>query len=429
MAPFIVIGLFGLLALGIPVGIALAGIGMLGTGMLVSFQAMMSIVRTVPIEVGHSYELITIPMFILMAEFVVVSGVADKLFHAMAVWLGRVKGGLAVATAMAGAGMGAISGSSTAAAAALSSTSIPAMERAGYEPRFSCGVVAVSGTLSMLIPPSLALILYGIITEQSVGKLLIAGVVPGIVVMLAIIATVWVILWFHPERAPPAQSYPWSEKLAITREVWPMIVLLLMVTGVIYGGIATPTEAAGLGAFGALLITAIKGKLNRHTLIEALARASRATCMILLIVVGAKIFGVVLTLTQVTQGFVAFATSLDTSPYVILAMIIMVYLVLGCFMDQVAAMILTVPITAPVVVALGFDPIWFGVIVVVTAEIGMITPPLGLNAFIVARYAKRPLSEVFSGLWPHIIAHLLVLALLCAFPQIVLWLPSTAAAQ
>ena len=275
MAAFLVIGLFGLLAVGVPVGIALAGVGMAGTSMMVGLPAMMSILKTLPIDVAQSYELITIPMFILMAELVVVSGVAEKLFEAMAIWLGRVKGGLAVATALAGAGMGAISGSSTAAAAALSSTSVPAMAKAGYESRFSCGVVAVSGTLSMLIPPSLALILYGIITETSVGKLLIAGIVPGLVVMLAIIATVRLLLWRYPERAPDTETYPWSAKFAALTEVWPMLLLLFLVTGIIYAGVATPTEAAGLGAFGALVVTAIKGRLTRRTLVDAL-RGRRA---------------------------------------------------------------------------------------------------------------------------------------------------------
>lgn len=429
MAPAIVIGLFVFLAIGIPVGVALAAVGMIGTSLMTSIGPMLSIIKTMPMSVGQSYELITIPMFILMAELIVVSGIANQLFESVAIWVGRLRGGLAVATAFAGAGFGAISGSSTAAAAALSSTSIPAMRKAGYENKFSCGVVAVSGTLSMLIPPSLALILYGIITEISIGKLLIAGIIPGIVVMLAIIATVHILLWRHPDWAPQSDGYSFAEKLAALVNVWPMILLIMLVTGVIYLGIATPTEAAGLGAFGALVITWAKGKLTRGSLAEALARSARATCMILLIVVGAHVFGIVLTLTQATQHFVAYAQSLDTSPYVILALILAVFIILGCFMDQVAILILAVPITAPVVIALGFDPIWFGVVVVVTAEIGMITPPLGLNAFIVSRYSGQPLLDVFRGVWPHILAHVAVIILLVVFPQLALWLPSTAATR
>ncbi|MGF7158849.1 tripartite ATP-independent transporter DctM subunit [Rhodoligotrophos appendicifer] len=427
MAPFIILSLFAALAIGMPVGIALATIGMGGIALSVGPGAMMGIIETIPLSVTHSYELITIPMFILMAELIVVSGVAERLFEAVSIWVGRIRGGLAVATALAGAGFGAISGSSTAAAAALSSTSIPAMMRAGYDPKFSCGVVAVSGTLAMLIPPSLALVLYGIIAEVSIARLLIAGIIPGIIVTLAIILTVQFLLWRDPSLAPASNPRRMADKIRAMAEIWPMLLLLFMVTGVIYLGIATPTEASGLGAAGALLITVMKGKLNWSTFSDAMSRTLRASCMILLIVVGAKIFGVVLTLTQITQTFVATVSGWDTSPYVVLSMIILVYLIMGCFMDQVATLILTVPITVPVILALGFDPVWFGVIVVVTAEIGMITPPLGLNAFIVSRYAKRPLGEVFSGLWPHIIAHLIVIAVLVIFPQLVMWLPNTTA--
>jgi tripartite ATP-independent transporter DctM subunit len=364
-------------------------------------------------------------MFILMAELVVASGIADGLFHAMSVWIGRVRGGLAVATALAGAGFGAISGSSTASAAALSATSIPAMMKAGYEPRFSCGVVAVSGTLAMLIPPSIALVLYGLIAEVSIADLLIGGVIPGILVTLAIVATVYVLLWRDPKLAPETRSYSLQEKLAALREVGPMLALLFLVTGVIYLGVATPTEAAALGAFGALVLTGAVGKLSFKMLQRVLARSARATCMILMIVIGAHIFGFYLTLSQVTQNTVGFLTGLDTSPYVIMALIVVVYILLGCFMDQLAILILTVPIAVPAITALGFDPVWFGVVVVVTAEVGMITPPLGLNVFVVARYSGRPLEEIFAGIAPHVVAHLVVIAALIAWPSLVLWLPST----
>lgn len=426
MTPILVIGfLFALLAIGTPVGFALAIAGAAGLFATAGSVAMVGVLQTTPFSVANSYELIAIPMFILMAELVVASGIADGLFHAMSVWIGRVRGGLAVATALAGAGFGAISGSSTASAAALSATSIPAMLRAGYEPRFSCGVVAISGTLAMLIPPSIALVLYGIIAEVSIADLLIGGVIPGLLVTAAIIATIYVLIWRDPALAPATRSYSWREKLAALHEVGPMLALLLIVTGVIYLGIATPTEASALGAFGALVLTAMVGKLTWTTLLSVLTRAARATCMILMIVIGASIFGFFLTLTQVTQGTVSFVTSLDVSPYVIMALIVALYIVLGCFMDQLAILILTVPIAVPAIKALGFDPVWFGVLVVVTAEVGMITPPLGLNVFVVSRYSGRPLAEIFSGIAPHVIAHIIVIGLLIAFPALVLWLPGT----
>ncbi|MHC5655976.1 TRAP transporter large permease [Stappia sp.] len=426
MTPLLIIGLlFVLLAIGTPVGFALAISGVAGLFSLAGIAATIGVIETTPFSVANSYELITIPMFILMAELVVASGIADGLFHAMSVWIGRVRGGLAVATALAGAGFGAISGSSTASAAALSATSIPAMMKAGYEPRFSCGVVAVSGTLAMLIPPSIALVLYGLIAEVSIADLLIGGVIPGILVTLAIVATVYVLLWRDPKLAPETRSYSLQEKLAALREVGPMLALLFLVTGVIYLGVATPTEAAALGAFGALVLTGAVGKLSFKMLQRVLARSARATCMILMIVIGAHIFGFYLTLSQVTQNTVGFLTGLDTSPYVIMALIVVVYILLGCFMDQLAILILTVPIAVPAITALGFDPVWFGVVVVVTAEVGMITPPLGLNVFVVARYSGRPLEEIFAGIAPHVVAHLVVIAALIAWPSLVLWLPST----
>lgn len=426
MTSLAIIGLlFALLAIGMPVGFAMAVAGALGLLFTAGLAATIGVLETTPFSVTNSYELIAIPMFILMAELVVASGIADGLFHAMSVWIGRVKGGLAVATALAGAGFGAISGSSTASAAALSATSIPAMTRAGYEPKFSCGVVAISGTLAMLIPPSIALVLYGIIAEVSIADLLIGGVIPGLLVTFAIIATVYALIWHDPSIAPAGRYYSWADKFAALKQVGPMLALLFLVTGVIYVGIATPTEAAALGAFGALVLTAAVGKLTYPTLRHVLARSARATCMILMIVIGAHIFGFFLTLTQVTQMTVAFITSLDVSPYVVMAMIVLVYIILGCFMDQLAILILTVPIVVPAIKALGFDPVWFGVIVVVTAEVGMVTPPLGLNVFVVSRYSGRPLEEIFAGIAPHVVAHLLVIAALIAWPGLVLWLPST----
>lgn len=421
----VVIGLLVLLLIGVPVGFALTFTGLIGLTAFVGFDGALSVLATSPLSTTNGYELIAVPLFILMAEFVIVSGIAERLFQAITIWVGRLPGGLAVATALAGAGFGAISGSSTAAAAALSSTSIPAMNRAGYEPKFSAGVVAVSGTLAMLIPPSIVLVLYGIIVEESIAALLIGSIIPGVLVTLAIIATVYGLLWRDPSLAPTAKAWPMRDKFQALRHIGPMLVLLLCVTGSIYLGVATPTEAAGLGAFGAFVIAAVFKTLTWNSVWGALSRAVRATCMIFLIIIGAHIFGYVLTLGQITPGFVSWITTLDVSPYVVMAGIILFYMVLGCFMDQLAILILTVPVMVPAIVSLGFDPVWFGVVVVVTAEVGMITPPLGMNVFVVARYAGRPLSEIFHGVMPHVFAHIIVIAILVAFPQLVLWLPAT----
>ncbi len=425
MLATVIVGLLLLLlAGGVPVGFALAIAGAAGLVAFGGFGLLTGILSTTPLSTVNSYELISIPMFILMAEFVILSGIADTLFKAAAAWVGRLPGGLGIATALSGAGFGAISGSSTAAAATLSATSIPAMLAQGYEPRMACGVVAISGTLAMLIPPSIALILYGIVAEVSVGKLLIGGVVPGILVTITIALTVWLLVWQVPSRAPRGTGYSWRQKIASLRGVWPMLLLLGSVTGVIYTGIATPTEASAIGATGALLIAALLRRLDARTLLEACIRALRSTCMIFMILLGAHIFGYFFTLTGVTQQLVQAVGALQVSPWMVMTVILAIVLVLGCFLDQIAILVLTVPIALPIVVKLGFDPVWFGVIMIVVGEVGMVTPPVGLNAFVVARYSGRPLADVFIGVWPHVLAHLVLIAILVAWPQLVLWLPS-----
>jgi tripartite ATP-independent transporter DctM subunit len=329
-----------------------------------------------------------------------------------------------MATALAGAGFGAISGSSTASAATLSSTTMPAMLKQGYEPKLAGGVVAISGTLAMLIPPSIALVLYGIIADVSIGKLLIGGVIPGILVTLVIMGTVWALVMMDPDSAPRGRAYTMREKLTSLKVVGPMVFLFMAVTGVIYTGVATPTEASGLGAFGAFLIAVKERKVTLASLSKALVHAAHASCMIVMIVVCAKVFGYYFTLTQSTQAIVQWVGALHVHPLVVMAFILFGYLVLGCLMDQVAILILTVPIVLPLVKSLGFDPVWFGVIIIVMAEVGLVTPPVGLNVFVVARYAKRPLAEIFGGVWPHVFSHLVLLAFMVFFPSIILWLPS-----
>jgi C4-dicarboxylate transporter, DctM subunit len=419
------VALLVLLFLGMPVAFALGIAGMLGLYLVGGADMVLGILRSTPLATTSSYELITVPMFMLMAEFIIVSRIAEELFDSAKVWLGRTPAGLAISTALAGAGFGAISGSSTASASTLSGTSIPAMIRQKYHPRLASGVVAISGTLAMLIPPSIAIVLYGLIAQVSISKLLIAGIIPGLLVMLVIILTVLVLVAINPSHAPVGSSYTMREKLASLRVVGPMVGLIMLVTGCVYLGIATPTEAASLGAFGAMTIAAFRGRLNRRTLIEALARAARTSCMVILIVICAQVFGYYFTLTGFTQALVAFVGELDVSRWVIFGLIMVLYLVLGCVMDQIAILFLTVPVVLPVIVSLGFDPIWFGIIVIITAEIGLVTPPVGLNAFVVASYSKIPVHDVFIGVTPHVLAHLLVLVLLAAFPGLITWLPST----
>lgn len=417
--------LLALLALGAPVGFALLVSGICGLVGMGGIDMAMGVLRTAPASAASGYELITIPMFMVMAEFVILSGVADGLFRAAATWMGRVPGGLGVATALAGAGFAAISGSSTASAATLSSTTIPAMLRQGYEPKMACGVVAISGTLAMLIPPSIALVLYGIVANVSIGKLLIAGVLPGILVTITIILTVFYLVWRDPAVAPMGRAHTLREKLSTLREVGPMLALFAAVTGVIYSGIATPTEASAMGAFGAMLLAWRSGNLDLRSMYTSATRAGHSTCMILMIILGAQVFGYFITLTQATQQLVSWVHSLALPGLVVIVALLVLKMLLGSIMDQAAIIILAVPVVLPVVTSLGYDPVWFGVIMIVTAEVGLVTPPIGLNAFVVARYTGRPLGEVFRGVWPHVIAHLIAIAIFVIFPQTILWLPST----
>jgi len=276
----------------------------------------------------------------------------------------------------------------------------------------------------MLIPPSVAIVLYGIIAEQSIGALLIAGVIPGILVSLTIALTV-VVLVLASKNKPESRSYSWREKLASLKVVAPMLVLFTLVTGMIYLGVATPTEASSLGAFGALILTWTEGRLTWSGAKEAVCRAANTSCMIMLVIISASIFSYFFTLTGATQDLVAWIESLDLSRWTVLIVILAIYIVLGCFLDQISVLILTVPLTLPVMVALGFDPVWFGIVVIVTAELGMVTPPVGLNVFVVSKYSGIPVEEVFIGVWPHILAHLFIIAAFVIWPEIILWLPTT----
>lgn len=425
MTAFLSIGaMFGLLGAGVPIAFTLVAVGILGLYMIGGSSLVLGILDTTPLSSVSSYELITIPMFVLMAEFIVMAGIADDLFRAATIWTGRVRGGLAIATALVGAMFGAVCGSSAAAAATLSSTTIPAMEKQGYELTFTCGVVAISGTLAMLIPPSVLVLIYAIIAEADIGKLLIATIVPAILITATIILTIIFLLWLDPTRAPPGQATTWREKFGSLGIAGPMVLLIFSVMGVIYTGIATPTEASGLGAAGAFLVALAYRRLTWSLLVKALVDTAGTTVMILLIILGSKIFGYFFTITQVTQGLVAFVADLGAPPYAVLIFVLALYFVLGALMDELAMLILTVPVVLPVMVSLGYDPIFFGVIVILMCEIGLLLPPLGLISFIVAKSARRPVSQVFAGIWPHIWAHLLAVALMCFFPQIILWLPS-----
>ncbi|MDN3519773.1 TRAP transporter large permease [Aquisalimonas lutea] len=421
---FILILLIFLLAAKIPVAFALFISGSVGLSILFGPWMVVGILESTPFSAIANFELLTIPMFILMGSLLVVSGISDSLFKAAAVWIGRTKGGLAIATAVSGAAFGAISGSSTAAAATLSSTSIPAMIKQGYERRLAAGVVAISGTLAMLIPPSIGIIFYGVLSETSISKLLIASILPGLVVTAAIILTIMVLISRKPELAPTSRSFTWREKLSALKVLGPFLTLFALVTGTIYLGIATPVEASALGAFGAFAFALAFRSLTWRKLWDALASTARITAMLALIVIAADVFSTFLALTQTPQAILSAVAESGLPTWGILLALITIYLIMGCFLDLISILVLTIPVVMPLVHSLGIDPIWFGVIVILTAEIGLVTPPVGLNVFVVAKYTKIPVMDGFYGVAPHVLAQLLVLGLLCAFPAIATWLPS-----
>ncbi len=385
---------------------------------------LMGILATAPGSSLSSYELLTVPMFLLMAEFMVASRISNTLFDAIACWTARLRGGLGVATAITGAAFGAISGSSTAAAATLSISSVPSMIRQGYDPRFALGIVAISGTLAMLIPPSIAIIFYGLLSGTDVGKLLIAGLVPGVLVTLAVVITIRIMIWRNPAIAPDQERTSWSEKFATLKISGPFILLFMLVTGSIFLGIATPVEASALGAMGALVLTLISGHMSQKVFVRAVGNALVTSAMIGLIVVCSSLLGYFLTITGATRSLVTSIADSGVSPYVVLGALVVIYLVMGCFLDLLSILILTVPVVHPLIESLGFDAIWFGILVILLIEIGMVTPPIGMNLFVVSRATGRPVSDVVRGVFPHIVAHLILIAIIIAFPQLILWLPN-----
>ncbi|MBM6591561.1 TRAP transporter large permease [Brevibacterium sp. RIT 803] len=397
-----------------------AGIGLLWLG---GGENLIGVFEVIPMSSVGSNSLAAIPLFILMAHLVLKSGVLDTLFNSASTLIGRIRGGTGIAAVLAGAGFAAVSGSSTAAAATLAHTSTGTMLKQGYSARLASGTVASAGTLAAMIPPSILLVFYAITAETSVGKTLLAGVVPGILMSLGLAITVWVMgLRGH---APATDPTSWKAKLVALKGLLPIAFLFAVVVGTVFLGIATATEAAALGCLGGFLLMVWMKAATWSNLRSAVVGSVSSSAMILSIVFAAHVFGIFLTQTQVAPTVVEFVQGLAIAPILIIVIFAFIYLVLGFFMDQMAIIALTVPVTLPVVEALGFDPIWFGVIVILLAEIGLITPPLGLNAFVVSRAAAIRVETVFMGSVPFIIAMLIVTTLIFVFPDLSLFLTTS----
>ena len=419
------ITLFTLMLLRVPVGMAMGLVGVSGFAYLVGTGPAFKIVGHTSMRTVTDYTFGVIPMFLLMGAFVTNSGMSQELFRAANAFLGHRKGGLGIATIAACGGFAAISGSSVATAATFSTVAYPEMRRYGYPQSFATGVVAAGGTLGAMLPPSTVLAVYGIITEQDIGKLFIAGVLPGILAASMYMMTVTIIGVAQPGFLPAAPRKSWAERWAALRDVWATLLLFVFVIGGMYGGLFTPTEAGGMGAGGAFLIGVLRGRLKGEDIRRSLLQATRTAAAVFTVLIGALLFGYFLTVTQTPQHVTEFLTGLGIGKYGVLALIMLMYLVLGCLMDSLAMIILTVPIIFPVIKELGFDPIWFGIIIVMTVELGLIHPPVGMIVFVIKSVVQDvDFSTIFRGVIPFIITDLIRLIILIAFPIIALWLPS-----
>lgn len=426
-ADFVAIGgfvaLFALMALRVPVGIAMGVVGVGGFAQIVGWGAALSQLAITPLRTITDYNTSLIPMFILMGVFATRSGISSELFGAARAWVGHKRGGLGLATISACSGFAAISGSSVATAATMSRVALPEMRKAGYSDELATGVIASGGTLGILIPPSVVLAIYGYITQQDIGTLFIAGIVPGIIAVIMYLALVWVIAGKH---SAASEKVGLKERFIALRGIWAVLLLFVSVVGGIYAGVVTPTEAAAAGAFLTGLIGVLRGRLGLRELRISLVDALRTSVSIYTILIGAMLFSSFLAITQTPQKMTAWLTALDLGAYPTLALILLFFLFMGCILDAMAMIILLVPIVFPVIMALGFDPIWFGIIIVMTVELGMITPPIGMNVYIINGVIRdTKLTTIFRGVMPFVGVDLVRLVLLAAIPAITLWLPRT----
>ncbi|WP_285413641.1 TRAP transporter permease [Variovorax sp. efr-133-TYG-130] len=419
------VALFVLMLLRVPVGMAMGLVGVTGYSYLVGPGPALKLVGQTSMRTVTDYTFGVIPMFMLMGALVSVSGVSRELFKAANSMIGHLRGGLGVATVVACGGFAAICGSSVATAATFSAVAYPEMRRFNYPQSFSAGVIAAGGTLGAILPPSTVLAVYAILTQQDIGKLFMAGIVPGILAMAMYVLTIAIIVKLRPDWLPGGEVKPWSERVKDLKNVWAPLVLFVFVIGGLYGGFFTPTEAGGVGASGAFILGLVRRKLDGPKIREALLSATRTAAAVFTVLIGALLFGYFLTITQSPQKLTEFLTGLGIGRYGVLALIMLMYLVLGCLMDAMAMIILTVPIIYPVIVHLGFDPIWFGVIIVMTVELGLIHPPVGMNVFVIKSVVKDvSFTTIFKGVLPFIVTDIVRLVILIAFPIIALWLPT-----
>ncbi|MDX2446285.1 MAG: TRAP transporter large permease [Desulfobacterales bacterium] len=416
--------LFLLMASGMNVGIAMAVSAFFGLVYLLGFNQALAILGAAPYRTAAAYTMSVIPLFVLMGNLSFYAGVSEDLYDTNYKLFGHLPGGLAMATTVGCAGFAATCGSSVATAVTMGSISIPEMKKYKYAPTLAAGCLAAGGTLGILIPPSIGFIIYSMLTNESIGKLFVAGIFPGILLTFLFVLTIYVLVRRNPTLGPSGPRFSLKEKLASFKGIWSALSLFILVIGGLYVGIFTPSEAGGIGAFGAFLLMAFRKKLTRANLTNVLVDTGKVTAMCFIILVGANVFGYFMAVTRIPNALADLAVSLPLPPVLIVVFILIIYLILGSVMDSIAMIVLTVPIFYPVVMELGFDSIWFGVVMVLVMEMALITPPVGMNVFAIAGVAPDiDLYTVFKGVFPFLVAMFVCIAILFVIPQIATFLP------
>lgn len=417
--------LFIFLALRTPLGIAMFLVGFAGLWLLISQSAAIVKIGLIPFEIMASFELAVLPLFLLMAQVIFAAGLSRDLYDVAAKWLGRFRGGVAIATVGGCAGFAAVSASSLATAVTMGLVALPEMKRLKYDPSLSTGCVAAGGTIGQLIPPSAGLITYGIITQASIGKLFLAGMIPGMLEAIFYMITIYILCLRKPELGPRGPKYSLKTKLASFTTCWEMICLIIVVLGGITIGLFTPTEAGAVGAFGAIVFSLIRKRLNWGKFKKAVIETMKTTGMLYGILIGAFLFKYFLAVTTIPALLADFVGNLALSPLIIIVLVMLVYVFLGCVMDALAMILLTIPVFFPLAMGLGFDAIWFGIIIVRMTEIGLITPPIGMNVYAISGIVPEvPVTTIFKGIIPFLIADVFHVALLLFFPGVVMFLPN-----
>jgi C4-dicarboxylate transporter DctM subunit len=419
------IGLLVLLfLLRMPVAFAMFLVGFVGFGFLTTPEAALSLLARDIFEEFSSYPLSVIPMFILMGTFAFASGISGRLFKTAYAWIGHLTGGLTIATVFASAGFGAICGSSTATAATMGKISLPEMKKYNYADTLATGTVAAAGTLGILIPPSTVLIVYGVLTEESIGKLFVAGIVPGIILSIFFAATVALLCWRNPSIGPPGDRSSWKIRLQTLSGIVEAMILFALAIGGLFAGWFSPTQAGAIGAGGALIIGLARGQLRWRSFVDAGKEGLQTACMVLFIITGAVVFGHFMAVSRLPYILAEWLGGLPIHPMAVMVVLVFIYFIGGFFMDAMGLIVVTIPIFYPIVQKLGFDPIWFGVIIVLVGEMGVITPPVGVNVFVIKGINPDiPLEVIFKGILPFLVALIIFTALLMAFPQIATFLP------